>query len=332
MSRFVDDENAARLPAYHKAPDDEAALLAANQALAGLEPSGPPGPERPTIFVVGLPRSGTTLCAQLLAACLDVGYISNLAARFWLAPAFGVRLSRLVLGDRRDHGFTSDYGKSNSPTGVHEFAYFWQRLLGIETLDDLLRFGRPNTVDWAAGATAVRRLVDAAAAPVLFKTNYAAQFLADFAAWMPQPLFVHVERDPADVALSILAARRAYYGRDDAWWGTHPPEYHDLAGLPVAEQVAGQVTGLRRAYALAAGDVDPRLCVTIDYAAMCADPGGFLDTVRRRVLDLHGVSIDQVASPPALRCRAQPRNGLDPMQLDVLRAVHAVLGAEEGVA
>ena len=54
--------------------------------------------EHALVFVVGLPRSGTTLLTQVLAYCLDAGYVNNFAARFWLAPVHGLRLSRLMRG------------------------------------------------------------------------------------------------------------------------------------------------------------------------------------------------------------------------------------------
>ena len=34
----------------------------------------------PTLHVIGVPRSGTTLMTQLLATSLDIGYINNLIA------------------------------------------------------------------------------------------------------------------------------------------------------------------------------------------------------------------------------------------------------------
>jgi hypothetical protein len=60
------------------------------------------------VFVLGVPRSGTTLTSQLLAYCLDAGYVNNAAARFWLAPVHGIRLARLIAGDRGERSFRSD--------------------------------------------------------------------------------------------------------------------------------------------------------------------------------------------------------------------------------
>ena len=40
----------------------------------------------PIIFIVGVPRSGTTLLSQLLIEHLDIGYINNHIAKYWMAP------------------------------------------------------------------------------------------------------------------------------------------------------------------------------------------------------------------------------------------------------
>jgi len=90
-----------RRGAYAKEPSDEEFLRRLNEDLAEREQAlyADVGVERPVVFVVGLPRSGTTLLSQLLAYCLDAGYVTNVAARFWLAPVHGIRLSRLLAGD-----------------------------------------------------------------------------------------------------------------------------------------------------------------------------------------------------------------------------------------
>ena len=42
----------------------------------------------PPIFIVGPPRSGTTLVYQALIEYLDVGYLSNFHGWFWGAPSW----------------------------------------------------------------------------------------------------------------------------------------------------------------------------------------------------------------------------------------------------
>ena len=135
---------------------------------------------------------------------------------------------------------------------------------------------------------------------IVFKTPYTANHIEDFAKTFSLPLFIYVERDPVDVALSILAARIAYYGRVDSWWSTFPPNYHALANEPFAEQIAGQVHSLRDAYEGATECVPPELVVRLPYPRLCEAPGDVVSTLQTRLADIHGVNVamaQRTASP-----------------------------------
>src|SRR5665213_31108 len=73
----------------------EKRLAALNELLAPVEAELErhySAPRFPVTFVLGPPRSGTTLTSQLLAQSGLFGIISNFAARFWRAPALGLRI------------------------------------------------------------------------------------------------------------------------------------------------------------------------------------------------------------------------------------------------
>jgi hypothetical protein len=327
---LVERDNRRRTEAYRKDEALERAVTALNEALVPHEPDVPVGIDPlPNLFVFGLPRSGTTLIHQVLAWGLDVGYVSNVMARFWLAPHAGAVVSQAVLGTARDGSFSSDYGKSLEPAGGHEFAYFWQHWLAIREVEDLLDFsGESARADWVGAAAALRRVQAAFERPLLLKTNYAAQFLPAFAARFPLPLFVHIVRDPTDVALSILEARRRYYGDVTSWWATYPPEYQALAGLPVAEQIAGQVAGLRRAYAAQIAKVPSELVVELSYEELCSDPGAIVERVRVRCREAHGVTPALLRPLPARFEQAPRRVPQSDEQAAVARAVEQALAQE----
>ncbi|MBL8377356.1 MAG: sulfotransferase [Burkholderiales bacterium] len=289
MNRYVTQENEQRTAKYRKDRQREQAIRDMNAALAPLEIYEPSSIDRPSLFIFGLPRSGTTLAYQLFAHCLDIGYVNNLIARFWLAPLAGIALSREVLGTRAEATFESDYGKTRGPQGPHEFAYFWQHWLGIEDVEDLIRFNQPAPhVDWGKLGRVVRSMQDGFDSGIVFKTMYAANHVREFAATFPMPLFIHVDRDPTAVALSILSARKSYYGTPDTWWATYPPDYSALRNLGFAEQIAGQVAGLRLAYEEAMALLDPEVVVRLSYRDLCAAPELALQKVRTRLRSLYG--------------------------------------------
>jgi hypothetical protein len=326
---LVTRENRARAEAYRKDEAIEKALLEINEALAPHEPEVGEVPPRPHLFVFGLPRSGTTLAHQVLAWALDVGYVTNVMARFWLAPSAGAILSQATVGDARDGSFTSDYGKSYGPSGGHEFAYFWQHWLGIGDVADLLDFeGDSERADWDGAAAAVRRIAAVVEKPLLFKTNYAGQFLPAFARTFPLPLFVHVRRDPVQVALSILAARRSYYGSAETWWATYPPDYERLAALPAPEQIAGQVVGLRSAYATQIGKVPAELTIELEYEELCADPGAAVASIWERSRSVHGIALDLLHDLPPSFERAPTRTPTTEEERAVVAALSTALARE----
>ena len=110
-------ENSFRQGGYQRDDKAEHFLDRLNLNLTSIEPLKDELPDRtwPLVFVLGLPRSGTTLLTQLLGHSLDVAVVNNLVARFWLAPVTGMRLSRIILGDEVHTNFLSDYGKTPHP-------------------------------------------------------------------------------------------------------------------------------------------------------------------------------------------------------------------------
>lgn len=323
-SEFQQVENQQRVDAMRKDEAREQALREINRALSGLESADTPAADPPSAaFIFGLPRSGTTLCYQLLAQCLDVGYINNLIARFWAAPAHGVALSEhLRAGSSSQPGdYESLYGKTTGIWGPHEFSYFWHETLNITDAEEITTFGRSERVDWPEARRRVALITEAFGRPTVFKTMYAGEFAPQFSEWMPSPLFIHVRRELEDVALSLLQARIDYYGDPAAWWSMYPPDYRELAELDFAAQIAGQVVGLDDAYSGAAAALDPARLITVDYGTLASNPEAFLRTVVDRLHELSGVRVPITAEPPHLQERRRTAQSEDE------RAVLAALAA-----
>lgn len=292
---------ARRRPAYAKDAAGEQFLRELNEDLQEREQRLYREYEvvHPFLFVVGLPRSGTTVLSQLLARCLDSGYINNFAARFWLAPVHGIRLARLIVGEDGDAAFESDYARTRTLGDIHEFGYFWRFWLNKHTFDDVIHArDREAEIDWPGLKRTLVNVQHEFDKPFVAKNMLGAYHMPKLRDVLDMVVFVYIERDPLDVSVSILDARRKYYADLDTWWSYVPVEYPLLKDRDYWEQIAGQVHYLSRFYERALTEVGEANVVRVQYEELCRDPSAVLDAVATRVSSTYGYGLGIAHDPP----------------------------------
>jgi hypothetical protein len=226
-------------------------------------------PQTP-IFVVGAPRSGSTLLYQLLTDRFDVGYLANGHARHPGAPSLVERLRGLVRGRRGALGdYRSSFGGTTGELGPSECGPFWYRFFPR----------RPHYVDAEDFPTASRRqfraaigaFLEACGRPVVYKNLYNTVRMEAIAAALPEALFVAVHRDLAANARSLLEGRKRVTGAYDTWWSVEPPGIERLLQLPAHEQVVEQVRALDALVARVEASIGPERVLHLAYEDLCAD-------------------------------------------------------------
>jgi hypothetical protein len=291
-------------PAFAKDPADEELLRTLNAALAEAENELYLDLDEtyPTLHVVGVPRSGTTLLYQAIAAGLEIGYVSNLVAAFWRAPVLGLRLARKLGLDRFASSFDSTFGRTHGVGEPHEFGYFWNHHLrypGLTALPD----GHEETIDWAGLRRVLVNMAHWSGGPIAFKPMLLAWHLERLAREMPRTCYVWIRRDLRANALSLLEMRAALFGSHEQWASLRPHGPHWLAGEPPWRQVAGQVVVLDRTLESALARLPGRV-LRVEYEQLCSAPGAVLDDVRE-LLGAHGFASDRRELPVE---RFQPRH------------------------
>ena len=288
-------EPVPRLPRHAKDAGQERFLSELNDWIARMpidESVSASAAALPLVYVVGAPRSGTTLASQLLAKYLDVGYIDNLIARFWRRPIVGIRLSQICLGAeaRRSISLQSTYGVTAGLAGPHEFGYFWRYWFDLDHAPTHhLTPAELERVDTdGLGRVLRHELLGGFDRPTVFKNvicGFQARLLSRVHA---NSLFIHVTRDPMATAGSILAARLARYGTHNAWWSLKPGTFDTISRIAEpAAQVARQVLDCRAELAeeLASPGVH---AITIGYETLCQHPDAQLERVCEAVRQLGG--------------------------------------------
>jgi hypothetical protein len=306
-------EIAARLPRHAKDPDHERFLAQFNDWIAGLpiDTAAAEGHDQlPLVYIVGAPRSGTTLASQLISKYLEVGYINNLIARFWRRPLAGIRLSDVCLGSdaRREIVLQSSHGVSSGIVGPHEFGYFWRFWLGLDSAaTHHLSAAESERVDVAGLGRVLRdELLGGFRRPTVFK-NVICGFQAPLLSRVhPRSLFVHVTRDLTATAASILTARQARLGDVRSWWSLKPSTFDEIRRLEhPAEQVVRQVRDCRAEFsaAFAAPGVHH---IELAYESMCRSPREELERLCAALRPL-GADLQPAAEIEPLSASAGPQ-------------------------
>jgi hypothetical protein len=294
-------EIGVRQVSYRKDPIIENCFIRLNQHLEVFDMNvEDDGRVFPTIFIVGLPRSGTTLLSQLISRSFAVGYIDNLIARFWLNPVVGIRLSKAVFGPdiRKQISTVSTHGTSKEPWGPHEFGYFWRHwLLLDESPTHKLPMDLQNRVDRQGLHFMLNQMAAAFQMPVLFKNIICGLQASLLHSICSNSLFIYIERNPEAVVSSILRCRNERYGDFNTWWSLKPSTFSEIIRISdpekqVQRQVADGAKEMQEE--LSASGVN---AIYLSYERMCSDPTGTLNKIASAMREL-GSPVTFSGCPP----------------------------------
>jgi hypothetical protein len=177
-------------------------------------------PELPLIFVVGPPRSGTTLVAQVLIRHLPVCYINNLTAVFPRSPITSNVLFGRWMGSKKV-GYTSYYGKSRHFSGPNDALYIWDRWLGKDRSlipTTLVEAEKKDMVAFFAAFQEVFRR------PLVNKVNRLVTCAHLVAEILENSYFLCLTRDPLWLGQSLLRARLEIHGDPTLAYGISKPD------------------------------------------------------------------------------------------------------------
>lgn len=269
-----------RLARFAKVDSNEETFWRFNEAIRGIKVGTSTGVKLPTlVFIVGVPRSGTTLLSQLVSRFLNVGYIDNIIARFWANPVLGIRMSRAVLepDSRSKIQLQSVHGTTEGPWGPHEFGYFWREMFGLDrSSTHKLSQRERHDVNEQILSTRLKEIAAEFARPVIFKNPICGFQATLVEKCYPNCLFVCTERDEDEVVESIRRARIERYGSEDVWWSLKPSTFPDISSLKPAErQIRLQVRDCLAEFS----DEFTRLAtaaITVSYREIRENPLGLL--------------------------------------------------------
>jgi len=279
----------------------------------------------PLIFIIGSPRSGSTLLYQVLTSSIECGYFTNTHAALYGAPALVQRAFGQVLHSPSVSTFESHDGQSKGFAGPAECGQFWYRWFAKDpqyVAADAVDIERLKSLRGVVGD-----LVNSFDAPLVFKNLTCGMRLHALGRLFPEALFVVLKRQPIWAAQSLLLGRKRLFDDEAMWWSLQPPNVAALRRLSPTHQVARQVVDIYKTIARDALAVGPDRFRNVDYESFCDDPrtaiAGLVEWVRQ-----HGWSITTRSMPPERFPRSEAVRLDNPEFQELERAVEQALRSE----
>jgi LPS sulfotransferase NodH len=228
----------------------------------------PPPSHEPMLFIVGAPRSGTTLVYQVLARHLPVSYPTNLSALFPSSPISAQQLFGRWLR-RTPRGVGSFYGNTRSLRDVNDGFHIWDRWLGPERYTGRDSIGADERAEMRRFFDAWRALF---AQPLINKNNRNTDSMAIIADVFPEAHFLVVRRDPLCTLQSLVVARQVVQGTGRHGWGLHSRDAASDNIADVIDAVCDQLVEIERRLCDGCAAITPERLLEVSYEAFCADP------------------------------------------------------------
>ncbi|MEC7488691.1 MAG: sulfotransferase [Pseudomonadota bacterium] len=164
-----------------------------------------PKPPHPVCIIIAPPRGGSTLLHQMIISTFNIGYASNILARFWDAPYFGAQLHSQIANPEFISTCQSRFGIGAAPEDPHEWTWFWQKHLLLSGNDHYVR--EPGKIAWDRLGQKLTALQTVFEAPLIFDNVLALNALPYLLENFPTILPVVLERDPYYVCSSVINLR-----------------------------------------------------------------------------------------------------------------------------
>lgn len=239
-------------------------------------------PNHPLLFIVGAPRSGTTILTQWIASLGSHAYGSNFLTRFAYAPYIGALIQRLLFEEKFDfHGdlqdikseisLESNLGKSKGALGVNEFQHFFRNYMNNFDPEFLSKdeFSKVQIDSLLAGFASMEAVFEKPFCTKAFMLQYNIMQLYEK---YKNIIYLHTVREPIYNMQSIYVARKKYFNSTKIWLGPKPKEFLELSKMDEFHQIAGQVYFTNKSISESFDKLPVSNTITIQYEDFCTDP------------------------------------------------------------
>lgn len=229
------------------------------------------------IFIIGSPRTGSTILYQILTHFWDIGYISNFECSLHKNIVLASFLSKRIFGERPHGCFTAKYGTTRGRAAPSECGTLWYQWFPKES-----HFVESHEIDDSSlnkMKNVVYSVIAAKRKSLLIKNLNCGQRLRALVKAFPEAQFIFCRRNPLYAAQSLLVARKRVHGSTNKWFSVMPKEYPQLKLLSPVEQVVAQIYYIEKQIINDLNRLFPDSYLMIEYEDFCSRPEQELNRV-----------------------------------------------------
>lgn len=206
------------------------------------------------IFIIGVPRTGSTFLYQILTNIYDILYINNYICKNnnYLYNSF--IKSYEIYGNLPHNNYLSNCGNTMkygdlSPSECGALWYNW--------------FSKENNIpiNKENMRTEISLVINNFQKPIIFKNLYTHQRIKTILECFPDSKFIHIKRNFESVIQSVFTE----WKESKEWWGIKPLNWKKLIKLPLKERIVNQILTLESEIAECKKQIPKNNFITIDY-------------------------------------------------------------------
>lgn len=256
--------------------------------------------ELPLVFILGSPRTGSTLIYQILINFFDFCYFSNLVNdNFAKFPVIGIALTT-HLDSAMTMRYESEFGKTQGYSGPSEGSFIFRNWFGGEhpsqTCSCSVLPGQKNHL-----VQSMKCIYRITGRPILTKNAWNCFRIGSLTELFPNIHFVWIRRDICTSAYSDLKARYIKGGSPTSWNSATTANYKEIQKRPYWEQVAEQQYEYNRSIAHDLDRFCPEQYFELWYEDICKETEQQIEHIRGFFEDRSLFVKDKDCSIPDLR-------------------------------
>jgi len=232
----------------------------------------------PPLFLVGPPRSGTTLIFLHVLNNFNFGFFPNISkAHPEACISYALDVGKHEFEPTYDNTYGDIEGNFQPSDGWDIFnryfpKYDLSQLIKVDKLYELKNIYYFFEKLYAA--------------PILNKNIGNSIRIEHLHKLFPNAIFIWIQRELTDNVLSLMEVRKDLKAPLDLWWCTPPPQFYNKKYDNELEMTASQILGLNAAIKESLSQINANQWLKIDYEDFCDHPDHVINWIESIYKDL----------------------------------------------